>query len=103
MTKYRTHSCGELTEKNIGERSRLSGWVHRKRDHGSLLFVDLRDHYGLTQCVIESDREIFPSIENVHAESVITIEGSVVARSEETKNKEKRTTDQLLTTRQSDD
>ena len=59
MNKYRTHNCSELDEKNINKTVRLSGWIHRKRDHGNLLFIDLRDHYGLTQCVIENDNDNF--------------------------------------------
>jgi len=88
MHRYRTHTCGALRRANVGETVRLSGWVHRKRDHGNLLFVDLRDHYGLTQCVIETDGEHFPALEAVRPESVVTIEGPVVERSEETKNRE---------------
>ncbi|WP_169569073.1 aspartate--tRNA ligase [Sneathiella limimaris] len=86
MHSYRTHTCAELRESNVGETVRLSGWVHRKRDHGNLLFIDLRDHYGITQCVIENDVPIFPEVEAVRAESVITVTGTVVARSEETIN-----------------
>ena len=76
-SKYRTHTCGELTEKNVGETVTLSGWVHRKRDHGSLLFVDLRDNYGITQIVFDGGNE---ELERVHPESVIQIVGKVVAR-----------------------
>ncbi|WP_025898899.1 aspartate--tRNA ligase [Sneathiella glossodoripedis] len=86
MHSYRTHTCAELRETNVGETARLSGWVHRKRDHGNLLFIDLRDHYGITQCVIENDVDIFPEVEAVRAESVITVTGTVVARSQETIN-----------------
>ena len=63
MNKYRTHTCGELAEIDIGQLVMISGWIHRKRDHGNLLFIDLRDHYGITQCVIESDSRIFADIE----------------------------------------
>ena len=59
MNAYRTHTCEQLRNKHIGEQVRLSGWVHRKRDHGNLLFLDLRDHYGITQCVIESNHKDF--------------------------------------------
>ena len=59
MNKYRTHNCSELSEKEIGKVVSLSGWLHRKRDHGNLLFIDLRDHFGLTQCVIENNNEFF--------------------------------------------
>ena len=76
-SKYRTHTCGELTEKNVGETVTLSGWVHRKRDHGSLLFVDLRDNYGITQIVFDGGDE---ALEKVRPESVIQITGNVVAR-----------------------
>lgn len=76
-SKYRTHTCGELTAKNVGETVTLSGWVHRKRDHGSLLFVDLRDNYGITQIVFDGGDE---ALEKVHPESVIQITGKVVAR-----------------------
>ena len=86
MHAYRTHTCGQLREDNVGETVRLSGWVHRKRDHGNLLFVDLRDHYGLTQCVIDVSGDLFPSVEGVRPESVVTITGPVVKRSEETIN-----------------
>ena len=61
MNKYRSHNCSELTEKDVGKTISISGWLHRKRDHGNLLFIDLRDHYGLTQCVIENNNKyIFP-------------------------------------------
>jgi len=86
MHPYRTHTCGQLREDNVGETVRLSGWVHRKRDHGNLLFVDLRDHYGLTQCVIDVSGSLFPAVEGVRPESVVTITGPVVKRSEETVN-----------------
>ena len=71
MHKYRSHTCGQLNGKNVGETVRLSGWVHRKRDHGSLLFVDLRDHYGLTQIVTDVDSEAFKVLEKARAESVV--------------------------------
>jgi aspartyl-tRNA synthetase len=86
MHRYRTHTCGALRRDHVGETVRLSGWVHRKRDHGNLLFVDLRDHYGLTQCVIETEGDQFKAVEAIRPESVVTIEGPVVERSEETKN-----------------
>jgi len=76
-SKYRTHTCGELNASNVGERVTLSGWVHRKRDHGSLLFVDLRDNYGITQIVFDGGDEV---LEKVRPESVITVTGTVVAR-----------------------
>lgn len=86
MHKYRTHSCGELRTANAGETVRLSGWVHRKRDHGNLLFIDLRDHYGLSQCVIETDSPHFHAAESARLESVVTVTGKVVRRSPETVN-----------------
>ncbi len=80
MHAYRTHNCGELRKHNVGETVRLSGWTHRKRDHGGLLFVDLRDHYGLTQLVVEPEMAFFPAVEQVRQESVIRVEGEIVAR-----------------------
>ena len=88
MHAYRTHTCNDLTADNVGDTVRLSGWVHRKRDHGNLLFIDLRDHYGLTQCVVDADAAAFAAVEAVRAESVICITGRVVARSDETVNPE---------------
>jgi len=88
MHPYRTHNCEEIREKNVGDTVRLSGWVHRKRDHGNLLFVDLRDHFGLTQCVIDVDNKVFKSVEEVRQESVIMVTGKVVKRTEDTINKE---------------
>ncbi len=86
MNIYRTHNCGELRKENINETVRLSGWVHRKRDHGGLLFIDLRDHFGLTQLVIEPENPFFADVENVRAESVIRIAGTVIARDGEAMN-----------------
>lgn len=88
MNKYRTHNCAELTINNIGKQIILSGWIHKKRDHGHLLFIDLRDHYGMTQCVIDNKNEHFSALEKIKLESVIRIEGEVVARTAETINKE---------------
>jgi len=82
-SKYRTHTCGELNASNVGETVTLSGWVHRKRDHGSLLFVDLRDNYGITQCVFDGGDE---NLEKIRPESVIQITGQVVARDKEAIN-----------------
>ena len=87
MHPYRTHSCGELRLSHKDQIVRLSGWVHRKRDHGSLLFIDLRDHYGMTQCVIDRSSPLLTAIENVKNESVITVTGKVVQRPDETANK----------------
>lgn len=86
MHAYRTHNCGQLRASNAGETVRLSGWVHRKRDHGNLLFVDLRDHYGLTQCVVDVSSPIFPALEGARPESVITVTGMVIKRSADTIN-----------------
>ncbi|MDR1361233.1 MAG: aspartate--tRNA ligase [Rickettsiales bacterium] len=83
---YRTNTCGELTAANVGAVVRLSGWVHRKRDHGSLLFVDLRDNYGITQCVFDLTDSKLAGVEKLHPESVIMIGGTVVARDESAVN-----------------
>jgi aspartyl-tRNA synthetase len=86
MHPYRTHNCGQLRAADVGQRVRLSGWVHRKRDHGQLLFIDLRDHYGITQIVFQPEDAFFAEAEGVRLESVLTVTGRVVARSEETVN-----------------
>ncbi len=86
MHAYRTHTCGELRADHAGAEVRLSGWVHRKRDHGNLLFVDLRDNYGLTQCVVDVSSPLLKQIEGLSAESVITVTGKVLKRTEETIN-----------------
>ena len=86
MHAYRTHNCAELQAADVGARVKLSGWVHRKRDHGNLLFVDLRDHYGITQIVTDIEDSAFKVLESVRAESVVTVEGEVVARSPEAVN-----------------
>ncbi|MCH8926501.1 MAG: aspartate--tRNA ligase, partial [Proteobacteria bacterium] len=86
MHPYRTHSCGELRLSHAGATARLSGWVHRKRDHGQLLFIDLRDTFGLTQCVIDVSSPLFAELEAVRVESVITVTGPVVERDPETVN-----------------
>ena len=88
MHRYRTHTCGELRREHVGAAVRLSGWVHRKRDHGNLLFVDLRDQYGTTQCVIETDDPGFAAVERIRQESVVTIDGELVARGNDTVNPE---------------
>jgi len=88
---YRTHTCAALRPEHVGSTVRLSGWVHRKRDHGQLLFIDLRDHYGLTQCVIDSDNPCFKIAEAARFESVITVTGKVVKRTDETINKDMAT------------
>lgn len=86
MHQYRSHTCGALRKENAQETVKLSGWVHRKRDHGNLLFVDLRDNYGMTQCVIDTENAQFPILEKVRPESVITIVGKVVLRDASTIN-----------------
>jgi aspartyl-tRNA synthetase len=86
MHPYRTHTCGILTLKEVGSVVRLSGWIHRKRDHGHLLFIDLRDHFGITQCVIDSSNPLFKVAEEARLESVLTITGNVVKRTDETIN-----------------
>ncbi|MFD0986939.1 aspartate--tRNA ligase [Methyloligella solikamskensis] len=86
MHPYRTTTCGALREQNVGETVRLSGWVHRLRDHGGLLFIDLRDHYGLTQCVADPESPAFAQAEKLKAEWVVKIDGEVVAREAETVN-----------------
>ena len=84
---FRTHNCGQLRKSEIGQTVKLSGWVHRKRDHGGVLFIDLRDHYGVTQVVLHPERgEIYENMQHVRTESVITISGEVIPRSEETVN-----------------
>ena len=86
MHPYRTHTCAQLSSENVGETVRLSGWVHRKRDFGGLLFVDLRDHYGITQIVADADSSALAVLDRLRVESVITIEGEVKARIAETVN-----------------
>ncbi len=91
MNKYRTHNCSELTESDNNKSVTLSGWVHRKRDHGNLLFVDLRDHFGLTQCVIENNNKFFKTLEKIRPESVISVTGKVIKREKGTENFELNT------------
>ena len=91
MNKYRTHNCSELTSSNNNENVVLSGWVHKKRDHGNLLFIDLRDNYGTTQCIVEKDKNFFKELEKIQLETVIKIMGIVKKRTAETINKELKT------------
>jgi len=91
MNKYRSHNCSELTESDSGKKVILSGWLHRKRDHGNLLFIDLRDHFGITQCVIENDSKYFKLLEILRPESVICVLGIVVERESGTENKDLKT------------
>ena len=88
MNKFRTHNCYELTEKDENKKVILSGWLHRKRDHGNLLFIDLRDHFGITQCVIENNNKFFKDLEKIRPESVLQIAGIVVKREKGTENLE---------------
>ena len=88
MHKYRTHTCSEVTKKNSGSMVKLSGWIHRKRDHGNLLFFDLRDHFGLTQCVIDNSNKFFKEVEKIKPESVVCVSGKVVNRLAGTINKD---------------
>ncbi len=86
MHPYRTHTCGDLRKENIGETIRLSGWIHRKRDHGGVLFIDLRDTYGVTQCVVDQDSPLIDEVDRWRNESVVTLTGRVKARAEGTEN-----------------
>jgi aspartyl-tRNA synthetase len=86
MHPYRTHTCAQLSSGTVGETVRLSGWIHRKRDHGGVLFIDLRDHYGITQIVADTDSPALPVLEGLRVESVVTIEGTVKARAAGTVN-----------------
>src|SRR6188768_3350064 len=86
MHPYRTHNCGQLRAADVGKTVRLSGWIHRKRDHGGVLFIDLRDHYGITQIVADEDNPVQGLLDSLRAESVVTVTGEVVARSAEAVN-----------------
>ncbi|MDC0046262.1 aspartate--tRNA ligase [Candidatus Pelagibacter sp.] len=88
MNKYRTHNCNDLRKEDVEKKISLSGWINKKRDHGNLLFIDLRDNYGITQCIIDKESKYFTELEKVQLETVIKIEGKVVNRSKETVNKE---------------
>jgi len=91
LNKYRTHNCGELTKKNNKSNVILSGWINKKRDHGNLLFLDLRDNYGITQCLIDKDNKFFNELEKIQLESVIKVNGIVSERTSDTINKELKT------------
>ncbi len=91
MNKYRTHNCSELTISEIDKKVTLSGWVHRKRDHGNLLFIDLRDHYGITQCVVENKNKNFAILEKLKPESILKVSGNVAKREDGTENEELKT------------
>ena len=91
MSKYRTHTCGELTKNNNGSDVTLSGWINKKRDHGNLLFIDLRDNFGITQCIIDKENKFFNYLEKIQLETVIKINGKVAERSPDTINNEIKT------------
>ena len=91
MNKYRSHNCSDLNDIDAGKTVLLSGWLHRKRDHGNLLFIDMRDHFGITQCVIENNNKYFKLLENLKSESVICVSGKVVERAKGTENKDLKT------------
>ena len=88
MNKFRTHTCGELTKKFTKKNVILSGWINKKRDHGNLLFIDLRDNYGITQCIIDKENSYFKKLEKIQLETVIKIDGKVVERSKDSINKD---------------
>ena len=88
MNRYRSHNCSELRKKDVNNKTLLSGWINKKRDHGNLLFIDLRDNYGITQCIIDKENSNFSKLEKIQLETVVKIEGKVVNRSKETINKE---------------
>ncbi len=88
MNKFRTHTCGELTKKFTKQDVILSGWINKKRDHGNLLFIDLRDHYGITQCVIDKENKFFKELEKLQLETVLKINGKVIERTKETINRD---------------
>ncbi|MDC3184688.1 aspartate--tRNA ligase [Candidatus Pelagibacter sp.] len=88
MNKYRTHKCNELKKNDVDKNVSLSGWINKKRDHGNLLFIDLRDNYGITQCIIDKENKNFSELEKAQLETVIKVNGKVVNRSDETKNKD---------------
>ncbi len=88
MNKYRSHYCNNLRKKDVGSKVLLAGWINKKRDHGNLLFIDLRDNYGITQCIIDKENSNFSSLEKIQLETVVKVEGEVINRSNETINKE---------------
>jgi len=91
VNKYRTHNCNELKKLNNGQEVVLSGWINKKRDHGNLLFIDLRDNYGITQCIIDKSNASFKKLEKIQLESVIKIKGKVIGRSMDTINSDLQT------------
>ena len=88
MGKYRTHKCNELRKEDLDKEISISGWINKKRDHGNILFIDLRDNYGITQCIIDKENKNFLELEKTQLETVIKVNGKVVNRSDETKNRE---------------
>ena len=88
MNKYRSHNCNELQKNDVGKNVSLSGWINKKRDHGNLLFIDLRDNYGITQCIIDKENSNFKNLEKIQLETVIKITGKVINRKEDTINKD---------------
>src|SRR6201986_1645271 len=102
MHAYRTHTCGQLRASDVGKSVRLSGWVNRRRDHGGLIFIDLRDHYGITQCVIEPDGKAFPTVDSARSEWVLTLTVKGGARTPETVNKDLSTGDVELRIEEAD-
>src|ERR1700692_3580685 len=88
MHAYRTHNCGQLRRSDVGQKVRISVWVHRRRDHGGLVFLDLRDHYGLTQCVVDPSSPAFAETDKCRSEWVVTVSGPVVARTGDTANRD---------------
>src|ERR1044072_5133106 len=86
MHPYRTHHCGQLRASDVGSKVRISGWIHRKRDHGGVLFIDLRDHYGITQVVADQDNPVQKLLDSLKLDAVVTVTGDVVARSPEALN-----------------
>ncbi len=88
MNKYRTHFCNQLNKTHVNNSVLLSGWIHKKRDHGNLLFIDLRDNYGVTQCIVDADNKNFSKLEKIPLETVIKVEGNVLERTPETVNSE---------------
>ena len=88
MSKYRTHTCGDITLDHKDKEISISGWINKKRDHGNLLFLDIRDNYGITQCVIQKNHSDFNELEKLPLETVVQINGKVLGRSKDTVNKE---------------
>ena len=86
MSKYRTHKCNELRKEDLDKEIIISGWINKKRDHGNILFIDLRDNYGITQCIIDKENKNFEELEKIQLETVIKIQGKVIKRSSETVN-----------------